>query len=108
MFNIDQTPEFTRTVDCRVPSGDSFETQTFLATFRVIADDDQGIDWTSLEGVKDHLRARIVSFDDLCDAKGKPVAYSEATRETMLALPYVRGGLLRTYTLGITEARAGN
>jgi hypothetical protein len=108
MFVIDAAPTFTRTVDVKVPKGEGFETQSFQATFRVIEETEAETTIGDTEPVKDMLRARIVSMDDLADANGKKVPYSETVREQVLNLPYVRLALIAVYNRALFGEIAGN
>lgn len=109
MFNIDARPEFTHPVTVLEPADAGHSEQTFQARFRVVDEDEaREINAVNTDGVKDFLRAAIVSLDDIVGKDGKPIAYSAELRDRMLALPYVRLALMRTYTDAITKFRVGN
>ena len=107
MFKIATSPEFTHTVRVQVPVDGGHEEQTFDCRFRVVDDPDEK-SLLAVDGVKQFLRDIIVSFDDLADAQGKPVSYSDAVRDRILALPNVRLALLRTYRNALSKAQTGN
>ena len=109
MFNIDHIPEFDQTVEVRMPRDDGVETQTFKARFRVIPDEEEEtgrLNWVAQ--AKARLRARIVSFDDIVDGKGKAIPFDDALLDRMLAREDVRIALFEAYANGLTEARTGN
>ncbi len=109
MFDIDASPVFTRTVTVFVPSGDSYVEQTLKATFNVLADDAvEGVALHETVRVKTALRAMVVRLDDLANAQGETVAYSESVLEQVLSLPYVRIALLKAYFEGVVVERLGN
>ena len=49
------------------------------------------------DGDEDVLRRVWVGFGRVQDAAGNPIEYSDAVRDRMLKIPYVRGAILRGY-----------
>src|SRR5258707_1023849 len=97
-FNIAAKPTFRRPVTVHVPDGDAARTEQFIATFRVLpVDDEAKFDLETGEGSTGFLKAVIVRLDDLADANGKAVEYSDDVRDEVLRQPYVRMALARTY-----------
>jgi hypothetical protein len=109
MFKIITSPEFTHPIAVMVPTDGGHEEQTFKARFRVFPSEKDGeYDLTSPTDLKEYLREVVVSMDDLIGDDKKPVPYSDAVREQMIGLPYVRLELLRTYMAAVTKQRTGN
>lgn len=110
MFNVNQNPEFTHPVKVMVPVDGGHETQTFKARFRALNEDAyDDFDLASIEGQKEFLKAVIVKFEDLVgDDEQAPIPYSDALRDKMLGIPFVRMALQRTYALAVTETQTGN
>ena len=109
MFNVDEKPVFTRTVTALVPKGEGHDPQTFKATFNVLDDDEiDGVALGETKKVKELLRKMLVGMDDLADAAGNAIPFSDQIRDRMLKLPYVRVALLQAYYGGTIEGRSGN
>ncbi|NIZ12907.1 hypothetical protein [Phaeobacter sp. HF9A] len=109
MFKVDETPTFTRQVNVKVPKGDGHEEQPFKATFKAVDEDDfEGVQLGDAEQVKALLRKMLEGMEDLADAAGGAIPYSEVIREKMLKLPYVRLALIAAYYDGMTDHRSGN
>lgn len=107
MFKITNEPQFTHSVIACVPVDGGFDEQSFKATFRVLDADKLGTDG-SVQGQIEDLRRLIVKLDDLVDEQGQPVPYSDALRDQLIGLPYVRIALVEAYTRGVTKAKSGN
>ena len=109
MFNIDEKPTFTRTVTVQVPKGEGHDAQTFKASFNVLDDDEfDAITLGDAEKVKAMLRKMVCGMEDLANAVGEVVPFSEEILELMLRKSYVRVALVRAYYSGAIEDRAGN
>lgn len=105
MFKITSEPKFTHTVTAFVPTDGGHEPQSFKATFRVLTDKDaEDISVGDVE----YLKRIVVGFDDIEGADGQPLPYSDALRDQLLALPYVRVALARTYVEAVSKSKAGN
>lgn len=109
MFRIVERPEFTHEVHVQVPVDGGYRTETMKARFRILpeAELDTG-DLTQTEAGKEYLRRIVVRLEDLADASGQPLDYSDDLREAVLALPYARLALIRAYVAAQTRAREGN
>lgn len=110
MFKIDSAPEFTHTVSVMTPIDGGHREDKFKARFKVVEDEADQTEPTSfgVDAIKDHLRKIVVGMDDLADATGTAIPYSDEVREQMLSLPHVRLALLRTYRNAFAKERAGN
>lgn len=109
MFKIAAAPKFTRDVTVKVPAGEGYEEQTFKADFTVLDDEASSVfDVNTLDGMRDFCDAIWLKAFDLADEDGKPVAFTAAVKEQLLALPYVRIALIRTYRNTVIGALAGN
>jgi hypothetical protein len=60
------------------------------------------------EGSTAFLREAIVGMADIADENGQPIVYSEDLRDQLIAVPYVRGAIARTYFTAIAKGVAGN
>lgn len=109
MFDVTTKPEFTHTVTVMVPTDGGHSESDFKARFRVLeVTETDEFDLNNTDGLIAFLKAAVVSFDDLVNGKKEPVVYNNALRDQMLALPYVRLALLRTYMSAVTKARIKN
>jgi len=109
MFNIDEKPVFTRTVTTMVPKGEGHEPQTFKATFNALDDEEiDGVPVGDTEKVKVLLRKMVTGLEDIADAAGEAVPFSDELLEFMLKKSYVRIALLNAYFSGTVEGRSGN
>lgn len=112
MFKLSTDPRFTHTVKVQVPVDGGHKEQSFKATFRVLpldqlkaADDEAGDEQAYQETT---LRKVIVGLDDLVDDADQPIDYSDAIRDQLIGVPYVRIALMQTYIRAITKVKAGN
>lgn len=109
MFKIIDNPEFTHEVKVMVPVDGGHEEQTFRARFRLV--DEGEVDPLKARTAEEFvafLKRAIVGLEDLVDAAGKPLPYSDALRDRLIALPFIRVALTRTYLAAVTKAREGN
>ncbi|MEL7838385.1 MULTISPECIES: hypothetical protein [Citromicrobium] len=109
MFKIVDSVTFTRKVTAHVPDGDGQVPETFKATFRSIPPEEADeFNLMSTEGASEFLRRVVVRLDDIGDAQGKPVDYSDEVRDQVIRLPWARGALARTYFEEVRGAKLGN
>lgn len=109
MFNINQKPEFTRTVTVRTPEGGSVRIDTFQASYRVLDDDTlAGFDTMTLDGQKDFIRATVTSLGDIIDDDKNPIPYSSDLLEQVMTNSFARNALMETYSLAYVESQVGN
>lgn len=109
MFNVIDTPKFSRPVTVKVPQGDGYLEATFKGHFQVIDEDAySSLTIGAVEEIKDFLRQCWIGADDLIGEGGKPVAWSEALRDQMLGRAYVRVALVGTYLDTVSSLRPGN
>jgi hypothetical protein len=109
MFNVAVRPTFRRTVAVTVPDGDGSRTESFIAYFRGLPDDEIAkFDLATVNGTKAFLRAVIVQLDDILDEAEDPLPYRDDVREAVLAWPNARIALARSYFEGFAQAAEGN
>ncbi|NCP19070.1 MAG: hypothetical protein GW855_07925 [Erythrobacter sp.] len=109
MFKIIEDVTFTRPITAYRPQGEGQVEEKFTATFRVIPPDEaDDFNLLSTEGATEFLKRVIVRLDDIGDAEGKPVEYTEGVRDQVFRLPWARGPLARTYFEEVRGAKAGN
>lgn len=109
MFNINQRPEFTRTVTVETPEGDGIRRDTFSATFRWVPSDElaaMGGDTT--EDIKSMLRHVVVRCDELIDDNGEALPWSPDLLEQLMGWSNVRLAMLTAFNMGWVEAREKN
>ncbi|MFD1914113.1 hypothetical protein [Halodurantibacterium flavum] len=105
MLKISKNPEFTHKVRVRVPVDGGYSDQEFKARFRVLPwDEVEKLDRNPTE----QLRQIWIGWEDIADDQGVPVPYSDAVRDQLAALLYVRVALLSAYSDAISGARRGN
>lgn len=109
MFKIIENPTFTHTVRVMVPIDGGHREETLKATYKVLTTDEvNGYDLSDSASSRDFLRTALVKLDDIADADGKPIPYSDEVRDQVLALPYARIALGRGYFEAVSKARTGN
>lgn len=109
MFNVIETPKFTRTVTVNVPHGDGYQEQSFVGHFQAVPEDDYS-DTTlgEVEKNKEFLRKAWIGGDDFVGKGDNPVSWSEDLREALLSRADVRVALLQTYFSAVSTLRTGN
>lgn len=107
MFKVTAEPNFTRTVTVCVPVDGGHSAQTMKVTFRALPTDDFSLQGGN-EGQLADCRKVIVSMDDLIDENDQPVSYSDAIRDQLIAMPYVRLAVLQSYIEAVSKAKLGN
>lgn len=105
MFKIDPTPEFSHKVKVRVPVDGGFADQEFTARFRVMP-------WSEVNATDadpaGQLRRIWIGWDGIVDDAGEAVPFSDAARDQLIDLLYVRTAVLETYASAMTGAKRGN
>lgn len=109
MFVVDPQPQFTHTVTARVPVDGGFEDQSFKVRYRVMDDDAlAAIDMKEAKSAIAFLREVVVGLDDIEGKEKQSLPYSDALRDQLIALPYVRTPMVRGYFDAVYQARLGN
>lgn len=108
MFKVSPNPTFTHQVKVSVPIDGGYREQTFKATFRVIAADDDERDLNTAQGSTSFLKDAVVGMDDIVGEDDQPLSYSDELRDQLLRLPFVRAALARTYFQAVSKVAAGN
>ena len=107
MFVVEETPTFRHTVTADVPVDGGFSKQQFGVTFRLLdSDAADELDLSTRKGSDEFLRSIIVELHDLVDAKKQPVAYSDAVRDQVIALPWARRAIVRSTAASRRASRA--
>lgn len=107
MFVVTDTPSFTHEVKVMTPVDGGHKVETFKATFNVIDVHELG-DTGSLEGQRELLQRVVTGLSDLVDAEKNAIPYSDAFRDRLIGIPYIRAGLVQTYLSAITRSAVGN
>lgn len=106
MLKIAKQPQWTHTVSVSVPVDGGFEDQDCKVRFRLL---DETLLDDSQNNPETLLRAVVVEMFDLVDAEtNQPLAWNDAVRDRMFALPFVQAALIRGYYRSVTGAREGN
>ncbi|MEL7706593.1 hypothetical protein AAG593_09255 [Citromicrobium bathyomarinum] len=109
MFKIVEDVTFTRPVTAYRPEGEKQVEETFSATFRVVPPEEADeFDLFATKGSTEFLKRVIVRLDDVGDAQGTPIDYSDEVRDQVLRLPWARNALARTYFEEVRGAKLGN
>lgn len=109
MFKIASEPTFTHTVRARVPIDGGFRDETFRVTFRTIAPEEAaGFDLTTAEGSTELLRRIVAGLEDVGDANGNKVEFSDEVLDSVLKLPWARQAIAKTYFEAVAGAKQGN
>lgn len=102
MFTLLKNPQFKTTARIIVPTEEGDVEQTLDVRFRLMTDEDTALEATEF------LRRSVVSMGDIVDEAGKPLPYTEALRDQMITIPFVRLGLVRAYWAALSKAKLGN
>lgn len=110
MLKIADEPTFTHTVKVRTPIDGGFRDESVRATYRVIPSEDAAaFNLYKPDQVKRFLARVVVKLDELADASGKAIEYSDELRDRIVGgLPYVANALAKGYFDAISGAREGN
>lgn len=109
MFKLITDIKFTHRVPVMVPMGEGYDEQSLKVTYQVIGDDRLATFNTSdTEQMKAMLRVIVFAMDDVADADGQPMTYSDELREQLIDLPYVRMALVKGYYRGVYSSTLGN
>jgi hypothetical protein len=102
MFKVNTSETFKRKIVAKVPVDGGFRDDWFGATFRVLPlDEANSFDLATTEGTTGFLQATIVELHDIADADGNDLPYSDAVRDQVLQLPFVRRVLADAYLSAI-------
>lgn len=105
MLKIAANPEFTHAVTVRVPVDGGHAEQTFKARFRVVP-------WSELATVEndpaEQARRILVGWEGIVDDEERQIPYSDAMRDQLLDMMFVRVPLLRAYVDAVAGAKRGN
>ena len=109
MFKIDQTPTYTHRVEIKVPANGGHELQDMQVTFRVLPDEEiEAFDMRTSRGEREFLAAAVVGFDDVEDEKGAALPFSDALRDRLVGLAYVRVAMINAYYAALMGKRVKN
>lgn len=105
MLKLARNPEFTHNVTVRVPVDGGHSEQTFKARYRVVP-------WKELTAhesdPEEQARQVLIGWEGIVDDDENPIPYSDAARDELLSMMFVRLPVLRTYVEAITSAKRGN
>lgn len=108
-FKITKEPRFTREVTVREPVDGGYAHHSFQATFRLLdADDLAEHDYTTPDGMAAFLQTILIGADDILDDQDKPVPYSDALRDQLIAFVPSRNAIFDAYIAAVADARMGN
>ncbi|WP_370269242.1 hypothetical protein [Nioella sp.] len=105
MFKIAPNPEFTHDVTVRVPVDGGFADQTFKGRFRVVPWDELQVEDRDPDA---QTRMVWIGWDGILGEDDRPLPYSDAQRDALIRMPFVRTAVLRTYVDAVSGAKRGN
>jgi len=110
MFKIEKDPQFTHEVKVMTPVDGGHQADTFKATFRLLPADK--VEKHNLvgggQGTVEFLKEAVIGLDGIMDDEEKPIPFSDALRDKVLAIYGARLALFDTYIRAVTKAAAGN
>ena len=105
MLKIARNPEFTHEVSVRVPVDGGFAEEKFRARFRMVP-------WNELCAVENDPEAQaqmvLIGWEGIVDDDDNPIPYSDAMRDQLLGMLFMRVAILRTYIDAVSGAKRGN
>lgn len=113
MFILQTEPRWTWPVVVRVPAdGGQAGESRFTAVWRLLPAPERDRLGQTEAGTDDLLRQSIVDLRDIQDEAGQPVPHSAALVDALIAIPWVRRGLIAAYAEALagvpSEAARGN
>lgn len=111
MFKVRKHHTFTIPVEVMTPVDGGHEREEFKATFKLLdAEELKTHDMLSMDGQKAFLLAAFEKGEDLTDENKKPLPWSDAVRDAIIANIPARHGMIAAYTKALNsgEARAKN
>jgi hypothetical protein len=107
MFKVTSEPRFSHSVTVMVPTDGGHKEQTFTCTFKV--EDVEALDkLQGEEGQRGVLQRVVCGMSDLVGDDDQPLTYSDALRDQLIGVPYVRIAMFLAYMGAVTKAKAGN
>ncbi|MFG5381047.1 hypothetical protein [Yoonia sp. R2-816] len=111
MFKVTEEPEFTHEVPIQVPEDDGHREDMLRTRFRAISlSDGEDYDLTTKEGTTAYLQRIVVTFENLVTDEETPkqIECTDAIRDQLLDMAYIRTGLTTAYMRAMHRARVGN
>jgi hypothetical protein len=106
MFVLDPNPEFWAPVKVRKPGGGE---ETFKACFRALTIEEfKSYDLNDPEGSARFLVTTLIGTSDIEGPRKEKLKHSDALRDQLIDLPYVRHALINAYLVEINAAVSGN
>ncbi|QOJ20358.1 MAG: hypothetical protein HRU77_06405 [Gammaproteobacteria bacterium] len=101
MFKIEKTRKINWPITINVPQdGGETKEQQFTAQFELISQKEYDAFYAEESAEKDIGLARRVLTgwgDDVFDEDGNHLEFNDENREKLIAIPYVRNGIVRSY-----------
>lgn len=109
MLKIVKNPEFTANVKVQVPAEGGHLDASFTARFKALTiSEAEAFDMMSIAGTNDWLRTILIGWEGVVAENGDPVSFSNAVRDELLDVPFIRMALIQTYNAAMMGARRGN
>lgn len=109
MFKVIEEPIFTHDVPVMTPVDGGFEEQSLKTVFRLIENDEaETFDTKTSEGTDALLGRIVVTFKDLTNESGEPIACDAELRRRLLNRPNVWRAVIKTYFAATTKVKEGN
>jgi len=100
-LSSDETREFNWPVTVDVPGDEGLESQQFTARFIEVSQEELDSIFEQPRSDNALIKRVLIGWGEVVDTKKKPVAYSEAARDAMIARPYVRSAIAQAYVKAI-------
>lgn len=109
MFKVVENRTFTHVVKVAMPIDGGFTEEELKVTYNYLSNDEtKTYDLRSIVDSERFIARAVVRFDDLADAEGKPVPYSDGVRKAVLSMPNAWSAVVKGYFKAIEKAAEGN
>lgn len=109
MFKLEKERTFTWPVKIKVPTdGGVFADAGFDCKFKLVSQDEIDDFVAGKVSERDFLKANIVGWTGVQDDQDRELPFSEAARDSMIGIPYVRVALMGAYLEAMSGARRKN
>lgn len=109
MLKIVKNPEFTSKVKVQVPLEGGPQEQSFTARFRALSvSETEAFNMLTTESVSEWLRRILIGWEGVRDEDGDELPFSDAAREQLIDVPFVRMAVIAAYNAAMLGAKRGN
>ena len=109
MFKVVPNRTFTHVVTVMMPIDGGHSAETLKVTYNSLETEEaKKFDLKSPDGSTEFMKRVIAKLDDVTDAEGKPLPYSDALRDQVIRMPNARNAIVNGYFAAIAKAAEGN